>query len=90
MVDLETAERRALVFANPGLGGRPYITNTLFAAYSIYNPGDVAAVHKHTPSASRFVLEGNGGFTNVDGEKVMLERGDLVLTPNGLWHDHGQ
>jgi gentisate 1,2-dioxygenase len=88
-VPIEECERRALVFANPGLGGKPYVTQTLFAAYSLYNPGEQAPVHRHTPNASRFVLEGNGGFTVVNGEKIQMTRGDLVLTPNGCWHDHG-
>jgi gentisate 1,2-dioxygenase len=88
-VPIEECERRALVFSNPGLSGKPYITQTLFAAYSLYNPGERAPVHRHTPNASRFVLEGNGGFTVVNGEKIQMSRGDLVLTPNGCWHDHG-
>jgi gentisate 1,2-dioxygenase len=88
-VPIEECERRALVFANPGLEGKPYITNTLFAAYSLYNPGERAPVHRHTPSASRFVLDGDGGFTVVEGEKLRMARGDLVLTPTGTWHDHG-
>jgi gentisate 1,2-dioxygenase len=88
-VPIEECERRALVFANPGLEGKPYITNTLFAAYSLYNPGERAPVHRHTPSASRFVLEGDGGFTVVEGEKLRMNRGDLILTPTGTWHDHG-
>lgn len=88
-VPIEECERRALVFANPGLEGKPYITNTLFAAYSLYNPGERAPVHRHTPSASRFVLEGDGGFTVVEGEKLHMSRGDLILTPTGTWHDHG-
>lgn len=88
IVPLEEAERRALVFKNPGLN-KPAITHTIFAAYSLYNPGEVAVVHKHTPSASRFVLEGDGGYTVVAGEKMTMNRGDLILTPNGCWHDHG-
>src|SRR5258708_19986443 len=88
-VPIEECERRALVFANPGLDGKPYITHTLFAAYSLYNPGELAPVHRHTPSASRFVLEGDGGFTTVQGEKMSMARGDLILTPTGAWHDHG-
>lgn len=88
-VPIEECERRALVFANPGLGGKPYITPTIFAAYSLYNPGEQAPVHRHTPSASRFVLEGSGGFTTVAGEKLKMSRGDLILTPHGCWHDHG-
>jgi len=88
-VPIEECERRALVFANPGLGGKPYITHSLFAAYSLYNPGERAPVHRHTPCASRFVLEGDGGFTTVAGEKLTMGRGDLIITPHGCWHDHG-
>jgi gentisate 1,2-dioxygenase len=89
IVPVEDCERRALLFANPGLGGRPFMSTTLLGAYSLYNAGEVAPVHRHTPCASRFVLEGQGGYTVVEGEKCRLERGDLVITPNGTWHDHG-
>ena len=88
-VPIEECERRALVFQNPGIPERPYITNTIFAAYSLYNPGERAPVHRHTPCASRFVLEGDGGFTVVQGEKLPMSRGDLIITPQGTWHDHG-
>lgn len=89
IVPVEDCERRALLFANPGLGGRPFMSTTLLGAYSLYNAGEVAPVHRHTPCASRFVLEGEGGYTVVEGEKCRLRRGDLVITPNGTWHDHG-
>lgn len=89
IVPIEECERRALVFCNPGLSGKPHITNTLFAAFSLYNPGERAPVHRHTPSASRFILEGSGGYTTVEGEKCTMHRGDLILTPAGTWHDHG-
>lgn len=89
VVPIEECERRALVFSNPGLGGKPYIASTLFAAFSLYNPGERAPVHRHTPSASRFILEGSGGFTTVEGEKCTMNRGDLIITPAGTWHDHG-
>ena len=89
IVSVEEAERRGLLFANPGLFPTPYMTSTLYGAYSLYNPGEPASVHRHTVSASRFSLAGNGGFTMVDGEKCMMLRGDLVITPPGAWHDHG-
>lgn len=89
IVPIEDCERRALLLSNPGLGNRPYATPTLLGAYSLYNPGEEAPVHRHTPSASRFVLEGEGGFTTVEGEKCVMSRGDLIITPNGTWHDHG-
>jgi gentisate 1,2-dioxygenase len=58
-------------------------------AVSIYNPGDVAPVHIHTPNASRTILSENGGYTTIEGERCEAARGDLILTPNGTWHDHG-
>ena len=89
IVPLEEAERRALLFSNPGLKPRPFMTNTIFGAYSLYNPGEHAPVHRHTPSASRMLLEGEGAYTTVEGEKCTMHRADLILTPNGTWHDHG-
>ncbi len=89
IVPLEEAERRALLFSNPGLKPRPFMTNTIFGAYSLYNPGERAPVHRHTPSASRMLLEGEGAYTAVEGEKCTMHRADLILTPNGAWHDHG-
>jgi gentisate 1,2-dioxygenase len=56
---------------------------------SIYNSGDVAPVHIHTPNASRTILSENGGYTTIEGERCEAARGDLILTPNGTWHDHG-
>lgn len=87
--DLNQVHRRAFALCNPGLGGHPNVATTLFASVSIYYPGDRAPVHRHTPSASRFALEGTSGFTNVAGEFLRMKRGDLVITPNGEWHDHG-
>jgi gentisate 1,2-dioxygenase len=52
-------------------------------------PGEKAPAHRHTPSAARIVVEGEGAYTIVNGEKCMMERGDLILTPGGAWHDHG-
>lgn len=89
IVPIEEAERRALICANPGLGGKRGASHSIFAAYARYNPGEVAPVHRHTPAASRFVLDGTGGYTVVEGEKITMNRGDLVLTPSGTWHDHG-
>lgn len=89
LVPVEHAYRRALLFQNPGLAPRPWITTTIYGGCSWYNPGEAAEVHRHPPSASRFALAGNGGFTTVEGEKCLMSRGDLVITPNGTWHDHG-
>jgi len=86
---IEFAERQQFLLTNPGLGGRLQVTATMRCAVSIYNPGDVAPVHIHTPNASRTILSENGGYTTIEGERCEASRGDLILTPNGTWHDHG-
>jgi gentisate 1,2-dioxygenase len=82
-------ERRALQLFNPGLGGRWATTNDLIAAVQILLPGEVARAHRHTPTAIRFIIEGTGAYTAVDGERVYMAPGDLILTPSWAWHDHG-
>ena len=86
---IEFAERQQFLLTNPGLGGRLQVTSTMRCAVSIYNPGDVAPVHIHTPNASRTILSEKGGYTTIEGERCAAARGDLILTPNGTWHDHG-
>ena len=86
---IEFAERQQFLLTNPGLGGRLQVTSTMRCAVSIYNPGDVAPVHIHTPNASRTILSEEGGYTTIEGERCEAARGDLILTPNGTWHDHG-
>lgn len=88
-VSLEEVHRRTLALSNPGLRGRPFALSTLLTSMSMYYPNDIAGVHRHMANASRFMLEGNKAYTTVGGEKCPLERGDLVITPNGEWHDHG-
>lgn len=89
LVDTRLAERRVVVFQNPGLGGQPYVTQTLYAGIQLILPGEIARSHRHTASAIRFIVEGSGAYTAVDGEKTIMEPGDFVLTPNWTWHDHG-
>ena len=86
---IEFADRQQFLLTNRGLGGRLQVANTIRCAVSIYNPGDVAPVHVHTPNASRTILSPRGGYTNVEGERCEAARGDLILTPNGARHDHG-
>jgi gentisate 1,2-dioxygenase len=85
---IEFTDRQSILLTNPGLGGRLQVTNTIRCAISIYNPGDVAPAHIHSPNASRTILSEKGGFTNVEGERCEAVRGDIILTPNGTWHDH--
>ena len=86
---IEFAERQQFLLTNPGLGGRLQVTSTMRCAVSVYNSGDIAPVHIHTPNASRTILSENGGYTTIEGERCEAARGDLILTPNGTWHDHG-
>jgi gentisate 1,2-dioxygenase len=89
MVPLDQAERRVLVLRNPGLDGAYAITATLFAGLQIILPGETAPSHHHTPAALRLVVEGDGGYTTVEGVKCAMETGDLIITPPMRWHDHG-
>ncbi len=86
---VEFADRQSIVLMNPGLTERIQVTNTIRCAISIYNPGDIAPAHVHSPNASRTILTDNGGYTNIEGERCEARRGDVILTPNGTWHDHG-
>src|SRR6202051_1801197 len=88
LITAKEAERRVLGLGNPGLGGQSMITPSLFAGVQRVIPGDVAPAHRHSQSALRFVLEGKGAYTAVDGERSAMEPGDFVITPSMTWHDH--
>ena len=88
LISAEEAERRVLVLENPGLPGASAVTETLYASLQLILPGEIAPAHRHSPAAIRFVLEGSGAYTAVDGEKAFMQPGDLVLTPSWCWHDH--
>jgi gentisate 1,2-dioxygenase len=89
VISAAEAERRVLVLENPAQRGKSRITNTLYAGLQMILPGEIAAAHRHTASAIRFVLDGGGAYTQVDGEKTLMQRGDFVLTANWHAHDHG-
>jgi gentisate 1,2-dioxygenase len=61
----------------------------LFAGLQLIMPGEIAPAHRHTQSALRFIIEGHGAYTAVDGERTLMEPGDFVITPSWTWHDHG-
>jgi gentisate 1,2-dioxygenase len=88
LISAEEAERRVLVLENPGLPRASAVTETLYAGLQLILPGEVAPAHRHSPAAIRFVLEGAGAYTAVDGERAHMASGDLVLTPSWRWHDH--
>lgn len=81
-------ERRALGLANPGLGGNAYISPTLWCAIQYLGPRETAPEHRHSQNAFRFVVEGEGVWTVVNGDPVRMSRGDLLLTPGWNFHGH--
>ncbi|HEY7679186.1 MAG TPA: cupin domain-containing protein [Terriglobia bacterium] len=89
LITAAEAERRVLMFLNPGNAARIGATATLYAAAQLILPGETARAHRHSPAALRFIIEGSGAYTCVAGEKIRMAPGDLVLTPAFVWHDHG-
>lgn len=89
LITAKEAERRVLVLENPGLHGQSKVTTSLYAGVQLVLPGEVAPAHRHSQTALRFVLEGKGGYTSVDGERTIMSPGDFVITPAMTWHDHG-
>jgi gentisate 1,2-dioxygenase len=89
LLTAEEAERRVLVLENPSLVGQSKATATLYAGVQLIMPGETAPAHRHTPSALRFMIEGQGGFTSVGGERTTMRKGDFVITPAWAYHDHG-
>ncbi len=89
LITADEAERRVLILRNPGLNGLPAATSRLYAGMQLVLPHEIAPAHYHAACAIRFVVEGRGAYTAVDGEKIIMEPGDLVLTPAWTIHDHG-
>ena len=89
IITAKEAERRVLVLENPNLPGESKITNSLFGGFQLIMPGEVAPPHRHIQAALRFIIEGNGAYTAVDGERTLMQPGDFVITPSWTYHDHG-
>src|SRR5436305_5807475 len=89
LISAEEALRRVLILENPAMRGESKATNTLFAGIQMILPGEVAPAHRHVSSAIRFVLDGEGAYTAVGGEKAFMSPGDFVITANWAPHDHG-
>ncbi len=89
LITAQEAVRRVLVLENPGMRGDSCATRSLYAGLQLILPGEVAPAHRHTQSALRFVVEGRGAYTAVDGERRTMEPGDFIITPSWTWHDHG-
>jgi gentisate 1,2-dioxygenase len=89
LITAAEAERRVLILENPGMRGASCVTHSLYAGLQLIMPGEVAPSHRHTQTALRFVIEGTGAYTAVDGERVSMHPGDFIITPSWTWHDHG-
>lgn len=87
-VSMENAVRRVLMLVHPAFNGQPFTTTNLFAGIQILEPGEAAPMHRHSPSAMRFIMQGGGGATMVNGQRCEMDDGDLILTPNWAWHEH--
>src|SRR5689334_19236911 len=85
----ELADRRVLVCKNPALPPFSGTTQTLYACVQLLRPGEKASEHRHSQSAFRFVLSGEGAYTLLNGQRVYMKRGDFIVTPNWTWHGHG-
>ena len=89
VISAEEAVRRVLVLENPGLPGKSSMTPNLYAGLQLILPGEIAPSHRHTQSALRFIVEGRGAWTAVNGERATMHPGDFLITPSWTWHDHG-
>ncbi len=89
LITAQEAIRRVLVLENPGLRGQSRVTQSLYAGLQLIMPGETAPMHRHSQAALRFVVEGRGAFTAVNGERVAMQPGDFIITPSWTWHDHG-
>lgn len=88
MISSEEAGRRILNFRNPTPGNQLGAARTLLHAYQLVLPGETAPSHRHTAHALRVILDGRKMYSVVNGEKTLMETGDVVLTPGGMWHSH--
>lgn len=89
LVTPEKAGRRVIYLNNPGRRDVAAAVGWLYSGLQVMHPGEVASAHAHSASALRFIMEGSGAYTIVDGHKLTLGANDFVLTPNGTWHEHG-
>ncbi len=90
LTPMEKAERRVLVLANPGHGlQNMQASAAMYLGMQLLLPGEWAPAHRHSPNAVRVIVEGESAYTTVNGEKCVMHRGDLILTPTWQWHEHG-
>ena len=89
LVSPEKAGRRVVYLDNPGRRDVAAAVGWLYSGLQVMHPGEAASAHWHSTSALRFIMEGRGAYTIVNGHKLTLGANDFVITPNGCWHEHG-
>lgn len=89
LVTPEKAGRRVIYLNNPGRQDVSAAVGWLYSGLQVMHAGEAASAHAHSASALRFIMEGTGAYTVVEGHKMTLGANDFVLTPNGTWHEHG-
>jgi gentisate 1,2-dioxygenase len=89
LVTPEKAGRRVVYLVNDKRRDVSAAVGWLYTGIQVTRPGESTSAHRHKASALRFIMEGEGGYTVVDGNKVTFEVNDFVITPNSAWHEHG-
>ncbi len=89
LITAREAERRVLMLQNPGFPGGSRVAQSVYAGLQLVLPGEFTSSHRHVACALRSIIEGEGAYTAVDGERVIMHPGDLILTPSWTFHDHG-
>lgn len=85
----DDAGRRVVMLLNPGRKDVSAAVGLLYAGLQIMNPGESMTAHRHAAAALRFVIEGTGAWTIVDGDRLTVGENDFAITPSGTWHEHG-
>ncbi|MGW2644018.1 cupin domain-containing protein [Streptomyces sp. NPDC001393] len=85
----DAAALRVLTHLNPGHRDYEAACGHLYSGLQALKPHESMTCHRHAASAVRFVHEGRGGWTAVDGDRIPVSAGDVVVTPGRLWHEHG-
>lgn len=89
LTPISKAERRVLVLKHPDSADDSLrATPSIYAGIQLILPGERAPSHRHNASAARIAIETEKTYTTVDGKSYLMERGDLILTPYGMWHEH--
>ncbi|MGB0165880.1 MAG: cupin domain-containing protein [Luteibaculum sp.] len=89
LVSPEEAGRRVVYLVNDNRKDVSAAVGWLYTGIQVTRPGESTSAHRHKASALRFIMEGEGGYTVVNGNKIKFEVNDFVITPNSTWHEHG-